>query len=105
MFCQWEKISIFLRWKKQQKDNEKKRSQKFKKRAAERKSNQSDAMVVDDDRFKSVDANRFLTKPTKSKADKESVPGLLKFSVKKSKNEKNSILSQRKDAKIKRKTS
>lgn len=93
------------RWKKQQKDKEKKRSQDFKKRTAERKS-KSDVLVVDDERFKSVDTNRFLNKPTKIKGQKEAVPGLLnpKYNSKKSKIDKNKIVPGKKDGRIKRKT-
>ncbi len=100
------KIRIVLtRWKKQQKDNEKKRSQNFKKRRAEHKANKSAAMVVDDERFKTVDANRFLTKPTKVKKEKETVPGLLKpkFNAKKSKIDKKLIVAGKKNREIKRK--
>ncbi|KAG4066284.1 hypothetical protein HA402_000508 [Bradysia odoriphaga] len=95
------------KWKKQQKDNEKKRSQGFKKRRAEQKSIKSEKMAVDDERFKSVDANRFMVKPTKSPKEKETVPGLLKpkFNLKKSKTDKKLIVTgkQKRDGKIKRK--
>lgn len=38
----------------------------------------TDAIVVEDERFKSVDSNRFVNKPAKIKKSKEAVPGLLK---------------------------
>ncbi|KAJ6640720.1 putative ATP-dependent RNA helicase Dbp45A [Pseudolycoriella hygida] len=63
--------------KKQQKANEKKRNQNFKKRIAERKVN-SDTMAVEDERFKSVDSERFLSKPAKRKAGQREETGLMK---------------------------
>lgn len=99
-------FSSLQRWKKQQKDNEKKRSQGFKKRAADRKT-KADAMAVDDERFKQVDASSFLGKPTrvKVKGEKDAVPGLVKpkFQLKKSKVDKKLLVPRKKDEKVKRK--
>lgn len=62
-------------------------------------------MAVDDERFKQVDANRFLNKPTKVKGEKETVPGLLKpkFNLKKLKIDKKSLVQGKKGGNVKRK--
>lgn len=79
------------------------RSQNFKKRSEERKS-QLNAVVVEDERFKLVDSNRFLNKPTKNKTVKEAVPGLVKPKVNSKKTiiAKNKLLSGRKEGRTKR---
>lgn len=62
-------------------------------------------MVVDDERFKLVDADRFLNKPIKSKGEKEAVPGLLKpkFNLKKSNAGKKLLVTKKKDGNNKHK--
>lgn len=63
-------------------------------------------MIAGDERFQSVDANRFAAKPVKRKLEKEGVPGLLKTknNSKKVKVEKKLNLTEKKDAnRIKRK--
>lgn len=70
----------------------------------ERKTKSMD-IVVEDDRFKSVDSNRFLNKPPKKSGNtKESVPGLVnpKIILKKSLSDKRKLLSVRKEGKNKR---
>lgn len=60
-------------------------------------------MVVDDERFKSVDTNRFASKPAKPskiKGEMEAVPGLLKPGKF---NSKKILLTAKKDGKMKRK--
>lgn len=59
---------------------------------------------MEDERFKLIDSNRFLNKPTKSKNIKEAVPGLVKpkVNLKKPIIGKNKLLSGRKEVRNKR---